>query len=63
MKTFLESIGVAIPSGAVSYGTEGSSKIIFLIGKTAEFVSCELTSKQVAEMKRGNCFGSFGWNL
>lgn len=63
MKTFLENIGVAIPSGAVSYSTEGSSKIIFLIGKTGEFSYGELTSKQVEEMKKGNCFGSFGWNL
>ena len=63
MKTFLEKIGVAIPLGAVSYSTEGSSKIIFLIGKTGEFSYEELTSKQVEEMKRGNCFGSFGWSL
>lgn len=63
MKKFLENIGVAIPLGAVSYSTGGSSKIIFLIGKTGEFSYGELTSKQVEEMKRGNCLGSFGWNL
>ncbi|MBY0498562.1 MAG: hypothetical protein K2Q14_04225 [Gammaproteobacteria bacterium] len=63
MKNFLESIGVKIPEGAVSYNTEGSNKIIFLIGQTGKFVESNLTQDQANEMKKGGCFGSFGWEI
>lgn len=63
MRKFLEKIEVEIPAGAVSYSTEDSNKIIFLVGETGQFISGVLTDQQVSEIKRGGCFGSFGWNL
>lgn len=63
MREFLESLGVIVPDGAVSYSTEGSNKIIFLIGKTGEFLDDVLTEDQADKMKEFNCFGSFGWDL
>lgn len=63
MRKFLESIEVKIPEGAVSYSTEGSDKIIFLIGQTGNFVESTLTQDQANKMKNGGCFGSFGWEI
>lgn len=58
MVNFLE-----IPEGAVSYNTEGADKIIFLIGQTGKFVEFTLTADQANELKKGGCFGSFGWGI
>lgn len=63
MFKFLESIGVKVPEGAASYNTEGSDKIIFLIGKSGQFVESYLTQEQANEIKKGDCFGSFGWEI
>lgn len=63
MRKFLESIGVKIPEGAVSYSTEGSDKIIFLIGQSGKFVESNLTQDQADGMKKGGCFGSLGWEI
>lgn len=63
MKKFLESIGINVPEGAVSFSTEGSDQIVFLIGNTGQFIFLSLTNHQAEEMKRAKCFGSFGWDL